>query len=246
MDNKIKTVLITGACGGLGKTLVKEFDKGNNLILFDCSDNVLNLKEELDISGEILSFVGDVSNENDINVLIENVIEKFGTIDVLVSNAGIFIPGNIEELNLGDWKKSFDINVTGTYLLCKKVIPIMKRNSGGHIITVASHYGLVGGYQSSSYCASKGALIQLTKSIALDYAKDKIFANCVCPGFMDTGMLKGILKDIGMNRNWMDVMRGLPISKISINEVAENIYSLSTTKSMTGTVVTIDGGYTAR
>lgn len=246
MDRKKKTILITGACGGLGKKLVREFDKENNLVLFDCSEEVMNLKEELDIKGEVLSFVGDIQKEKDIKEVVDKCVEKFGGVDVLVCNAGVFIPGSVEELDMDKWNKSFDINVTGTYLLCKEVIPLMKDRKGGHIVTVASHYGMVGGYQSAAYCASKGALIQLTKAIALDYAKDKIYANCVCPGFMDTGMLKGILKDVGMNRNWMDVMRGLPINKISIDEVAENIYNLSNTKSMTGAVITIDGGYTAR
>lgn len=242
-----RTILITGASGGLGREIVKKFDESNNnLVLFDSSKDVLKIKEELNIKCNILPVVGNVANESDVKNLINIVKEKFNSIDVLISNAGVFIAGKVEEVSSDMWQKSFEVNVTGTYLLCKYILPIMREKKKGHIVTVASHYGLVGGYQSAAYCASKGALIQLTKAIALDYAQDKIFANCVCPGFMDTGMLKNLLKEVGMNRNWMDVMRGLPVNKISIEEVADNIYNLSQTKSITGSSIVIDGGYIAR
>jgi dihydroanticapsin dehydrogenase len=246
LDREKKTVLITGAAGGLGIETCRKFSKDSNLVIFDKSERVFQIETELSNVCDILAIQGDLTKEEDVNRVIFEVTKRYGSIDVLVNIAGIFISGSVTELDMNQFKKSLDINIIGTFLICNKVIPIMQQNKGGNIITISSHFGLIGGYQCASYCAAKGAIIQLTKSIALDYSKDKIYANCICPGFMETDMLKEIKSKIGMNRNWLNAISGLPINKVSVEEVAIMIEQVSKTKSMTGSVLTIDGGYTAR
>lgn len=243
-----KTTFITGAAGGLGLAVAKLFYKeGSNLILFDKSAKLLEFDEYFN-DEKFLSIIGDVTNEEEVNKAVESGIEKFGAIDILICSSGIAIGGAVSEIGLEDWNKVLDVNVNGVFLSCRAVLKHMVERKYGRIVNIASHFGEVGAYKLASYCASKAAVIQITKSIALDYSKNNIIANCVAPGFMDTEFLKNMMKTVGKSNDWMGTMYNLPMPSLKAEKVAKTVLYAATdaTEVTTGSVFTIDGGYTAR
>ncbi|MGE7841716.1 SDR family NAD(P)-dependent oxidoreductase [Lysinibacillus sp. NPDC093712] len=244
---KGNTTFITGASGGLGSACAKLFAKqGSNLVLFDKNENIIKLAEE--IGTNVIAFVGDVTNEKDLQEAIALGITQFGSIENMVCCSGIVRAGTVTETEKSDWQHVFDVNVLGVYLSCKAVLPTMETQKYGRIVTVSSHFGLVGAPRLSAYIASKGAVIQLTKSIALDYGKKNIRANCLCPGMMKSDMFKDIIKQVGSSREWVDLMRGLPNGELEPDDIAKSALFLvsSAADTMSGSVFVADGGYTAR
>lgn len=231
-----KTILIFGAAGALGNRIIEEF-KDDFLILCDLKE--INLKKPN------MHYIScDVSKEEDMKN-VRTYIELTGRkIDVLIYAAGFFSRGTVEELDLAKWNRSFDVNVTGLFLALHEILRFM--NEGGRIIAVASQFGIVGAYESAAYCASKAAMINLIKNVALDYGAKKICANCVCPGFFESDFYHGIQKEVKKKREWMTVTGMLPKSKVDINDVVQTIVLLSNNNSITGQCIVVDGGYTAR
>lgn len=248
MKLKGKTTFITGAAGGLGLAVAKLFYKeGSNLILFDKSKKLLEYSKYFD-EEKILAIVGDVTSEEEINNAVQIGIKKFEGIDILICSSGIAIGGSVSEIRLEDWKNVLDVNVNGVFLSCRAVLNHMVNRKYGRIVNIASHFGEVGAYKLSSYCASKAAVIQITKSIALDYSRNNIIANCVAPGFMDTDFLKNMMKTVGKSNDWMGTMYNLPMPSLKVENVAKTILYVATDAAevTTGSVFTVDGGYTSR
>ncbi|MEY9975856.1 SDR family NAD(P)-dependent oxidoreductase [Lysinibacillus sp. RC79] len=241
------TTFITGAYGGLGAACAKLFaQQGSNLILFDKNENIVNLAEE--IGTNAIAFVGDVTSEIDLEKAISLGVTQFGSIENMICCSGIVRAGAVTDTKISDWQNVFDVNVLGVYLSCKEVLPIMEAQEYGRIVTISSHFGLVGAPRLAAYNASKGAVIQLTKSIALDYGRKNIRANCLCPGMMKSDMFKNILKQVGNARDWVDLMRGLPTGELEPEDIAKSALFLvsSASNTMNGSVLVADGGYTAR
>lgn len=232
----IRNVVMIGAAGTLGRKLLSEFGK-DNLILFDRNDI-----EELPEHCSLIR--GNAEDIKDMQVLCNYIKEQEIKIDVLLYLAGIYRRGTVEELSLKDWQESIDTNITGLFITLKLLMDSL--NTSGKIIAVASQFGIVGAYESAAYCATKAAMINLIRAVALDYGSKKIQANCVCPGFFDSPFLQYVESGTRKKREWMSVTSMLPMSRVSIDDIVNAIKMLSINNSITGQCIVIDGGYTSR
>lgn len=184
MNNKI--ALVTGGTSGIGKEIVKELlDKGCKVITCYHSNESLAKETEKEFSNENLLIIKcDVSNEEEVINMFNNISTKFGKIDYLVNNAGTFIDNLIKDFNIDDFKKVLDINLLGKVICTKHAYENM--NDNGAIVNISSHLGVVPCTESPAYCASAAAIINFTKATALEYADKKIRANSICPAFTPT------------------------------------------------------------
>lgn len=240
---KEKVAVITGGASGIGLATAKNLlSKGANVVLVDWNEDVSRIAESL--NERALGIRCDVSSDTDVKKCVDDVIEKFGHIDYLVANAGIGGgPNKAHEVSIEEWNKVIGVNQTGIFLMNKYVIPNMLLNGGGAIVNTSSMYGLVGTTMSFAYSASKGAINQMTRSLALTYARDNIRVNAIAPGYVDTPILASVPKDM------KDAMANqLPIGRLGKDTEIANLicYLLSDEASfITGAIVPIDGGFTA-
>lgn len=243
---KDKVAIITGAGSGFGKLTSKLFSKeGAKIVAVDyneesAKETVEEIKNE---GGEAISVKADVSKEADVKNFIEEAVKEFGKIDVLFNNAGVFKPGNVEEASFDDFKTSFGVNVDSIFLACKYAMKYLKE-SKGVIINTASAGGIIGFPQAVSYGASKGAVISLTQAIAVDYAKDGVRANAICPGTSRTGMTKEALEDEDMSNAYLNP---IPMGRFgTVEDIAKAALFLASDESsyITGHALPVDGGWT--
>lgn len=239
-----KVAIVTGGASGIGLATVKKLLGENAFVaMADLSDNVFSLANSL--GDKCIGIKCDVSKEEDVKKCVEKVVEKFGRIDYLVANAGIGGGANKpHEVDVDEWNKVVAVNQTGIFLMNKYVIPEMLKIGGCAIVNTSSMYGLVGSTTSFAYSATKGAIIQMTRSLALTYARDNIRVNAIAPGYVDTPILAMVNDDV------KQIMANqLPVGRLGKDvEIANLIsYLLSDNASfITGAVVPIDGGYTAQ
>jgi 3-oxoacyl-[acyl-carrier protein] reductase len=194
MNLKNKKVLITGATGGIGNNLIKKFnDLGASIIATGTNQNKLDKLKKDFASIEIKQF--KLEEHEKIETFIQKCSDDLGGLDVLVNNAGITLDNISLRLTLEDWKKVIDINLTSTFLMCKFAIKKMLKNKKGKIINITSIVAHTGNAGQANYAASKSAIIGLSKSLAIEYAKKKININCVSPGFIKTEMTEKINED---------------------------------------------------
>lgn len=187
-----RTALVSGGASGIGKAIAKLFaNEGANVLIFDIDEDKgeAAVREINENGGKSLFISGDVSNSADCKRSVESAIRNFGTLDILVNNAGIVRRSSVLETEEDDWDRVMDVNVKSVFLLCKNAIPVMKKTGKGVIVNIASGWGLAGGKNAAVYCASKGAVVLLTKAMSLDHGEDNIRINCICPGDTDTQML---------------------------------------------------------
>ena len=243
MENS-KVAIITGGASGIGLDTAKKLaGYGVNVVLADWNDNVEDIATN--IGKNVLGIKCDVSSEENVKSLVEETVSKFGHIDYLVSNAGIGGgPNKAHEVSLEEWYKVVAVNQTGIFLANKYVISEMLKNGGGSIVNTSSMYGLVGTTMSFAYSATKGAINQMTRSLALTYARDNIRVNAVVPGYVDTPILSQVPNDMKQA-----MASQMPIGRLGKdNEIANLIIYLLSEKAsfITGAVVPIDGGYTSQ
>lgn len=244
MEEERKIVLITGGSRGIGKETAKVYaENGYDVAINYVSDktDVEGIKKEFqDMGVKCLMIKADVSNEEDVNNMVEKVISEFGKIDVLVNNAGITKDTLLMRMSKEDFDKVIDINLKGTFLVTKAVSKYMMKKRCGSIINLSSVVGVAGNSGQSNYSASKAGIIGFTKSIAKELASRNIRANAVAPGFIETDMTN-VLKDEVKE----SIGNQIPLKRMgTAREVAEVIYFLGTEKSsyITGQVINIDGG----
>jgi len=202
--------------------------------------------------GEAIFVAAAVDRVEDCRRSIDETIAAYGRIDILFNNAGIVTQGTLEETSEADWVRTFDVNVKGTYLMTKLVLPIMREQGGGVIVNNASDWGIVGGPHYTAYSASKGAVVLLTKSVALEVARDHIRVNAVCPG--DTAVERWQIDErrnpSGDFEEELKAMgEELPIGRVgTVEEIANAVLFLASDESsfMTGATLIVDGGNTAR
>ena len=242
MDGKI--AIITGGASGIGLASAKKLlSEGAKVVLVDWNQDVRDIARSL--NEDAIGIRCDVSSEEDVKKCVSDVIEKFGHIDYLVANAGIGGgPNKAHEVSLEEWNNVIAVNQTGIFLINKYVINEMLKSGGGAIVNTSSMYGLVGTTMSFAYSASKGAINQMTRSLALTYARDNIRVNAIAPGYVDTPILASVPKDM------KDAMANqLPIGRLGEDTEIANLicYLLSDNATfITGAIVPIDGGFTAQ
>ena len=239
-----KVAFITGGSRGIGKQVALKFAKnGYNIVINYVSDNtdIKGLQEEFEKENvELLLVKADVTKKEEIQNLVKTVIEKFGHIDVLVNNAGITRDGLLMRMKEEDFDKVIEINLKGTFLVTKEVIPYMMKKREGSIINISSVVGVVGNAGQSNYAASKAGIIGFTKSVAKELASRNIRANCVAPGFIKTDMTDVLSEEVKEN-----IHNQIPLKRMGEpEEVANLVYFLGSEESkyITGQVVHVDGG----
>ncbi len=239
-----KVAIITGGASGIGLATAKKLlGEGANVVLVDWNQDVSDIAKNL--GKNCIGIRCDVSCDTNVQETISKIMEKFGHIDYLVANAGIGGgPNKAHEVSIDEWNKVIGVNQTGIFLMNKYVISEMLKNGKGAIVNTSSMYGLVGTTTSFAYSTSKGAINQMTRSLALTYAHDNIRVNAVAPGYVDTPILASVPKEM------KDAMANqLPIGRLGKDvEIASLIcYLLSDEASfITGAIISIDGGFTAQ
>lgn len=239
-----KIAVITGGASGIGLATAKKLlNEGAKVVLVDWNQDVSDIAKSL--SNNCIGIRCDVSSDTDVQKCVNEVIEKFGHIDYLVANAGIGGgPNKAHEVSVDEWNKVIGVNQTGIFLMNKYVIGEMLKTGGGAIVNTSSMYGLVGTTMSFAYSASKGAINQMTRSLALTYARDNIRVNAIAPGYVDTPILASVPKEM------KDAMANqLPVGRLGEDTEIANLicYLLSDNATfITGAIVPIDGGFTAQ
>ena len=243
MEEK-QVVLVTGGSRGIGKAIALKYAKeGYNIVLNYLSDNtdVEELTTEFKENGaEVLCVKADVSKASEVDELVEKAIQKFGRIDVLVNNAGVTKDTLLMRMKEEDFDKVVNINLKGTFLVTKAVIPYMMKKRSGRIINLSSVVGVAGNAGQSNYAASKAGIIGFTKSLAKEVASRNIRANCVAPGFIATDMTSVLSDEVKANINSQ-----IPMKRMGTPEdVANVVYFLGSEESsyVTGQTIHIDGG----
>ena len=236
---KNKKILVTGATGGIGKALVQKFVslEGNVLATGTKNEKLDDLKKEFP-NINVLKF--DISEHSKIEEFIENVSSQLVGLDILVNNAGI----NMDNLSLrmkeDEWKKVIDLNLGSTFFLCKYGIKKMLKNKYGRIVNITSVVGHTGNIGQSNYAASKAAIIGMSKSLAIEYAKKNITINCVSPGFIQSKMTDSIVENIKAV-----LTSRIPMAKLGKGEdVANTVAFLSSDAAsyITGETIHVNGG----
>ena len=190
-----KVAIVTGGSRGIGFQTAKMFSENGAKVVIT-SKNSDRLKDVADQLSNTISISADVRKEDEVKKVIEKAVDHFGKLDILVNNAGVFPRiKQLHEISELEWNDVIDVNLNGQFRFTKFAIPYLQKSSGT-IINVSSDAGLKAyeGFNADAYSASKAALIVLTKCWALEYAKDKIRVNCVCPGVVDTDMTKPFLQ----------------------------------------------------
>jgi len=236
---KGKKILITGSTGGIGNALVKKFVslEGSVLATGTKTEKLEELKKNFP-SINILKF--DISEHSKIEEFIENVSAQLNGLDILINNAGI----NMDNLSLRmkeeEWKKVIDINLGSTFFLCKNAIKKMLRNKYGRIVNITSVVGHTGNLGQSNYSASKAAIIGMSKSLAIEYAKKNITINCVSPGFIQSKMTDNIVESIKAV-----LTSKIPMSKLGTGEDVSNTVAFLSSDAasyITGETIHVNGG----
>ena len=243
-----KAVLISGGARGMGSVEAKLFcSEGASVIIGDIlEEEGRKIEAEISEPGGVCIFVRlDVTSEEDWESAVNLAVERFGKLDILINNAGIFPMESIEDTTVESWDRVMDVNAKGVFLGTKAAIPAMRTSGGGSIINLSSIAGLVGSAYSASYNATKGAVRLLTKSTAIQYAKDGIRANSIHPGGVDTDMIAHITGD---ELRQQRIKETVPLQRIANPiEIAYGALFLASDESsyMTGSEMVMDGGVTA-
>ena len=236
---KGKKILITGATGGIGKALVKKFLSLDGTILATGTntEKLDSLKKEFP-NLNVLKF--DISDHSKIEDFIENVSSQLVGLDVLVNNAGITMDNLSLRMKDEEWKKVIDINLSSTFYLCKHAIKKMLKNKYGRIVNITSIVGHTGNLGQANYSASKAAIIGMSKSLAIEYAKKNITINCVSPGFIQSNMTDKIVESIKAV-----LTSRIPMSKLGTGEDVSNTVAFLSSDAasyITGQTLHVNGG----
>jgi NAD(P)-dependent dehydrogenase (short-subunit alcohol dehydrogenase family) len=244
-----KTALITGGAGGIGRATAMLFaSEGAAVCIVDLNQKAgQTIAREISTAGGRAMFeAADATRASECRRVVERSVEEFGSVQVLFNNAGVIRRASAIEISEDDWDAVMAVNVKSIFLMCREVIPIMARAGGGSIINTASGWGLAGGPRAVAYCASKGAVVLMTKAMAIDHGRQGIRVNCICPGDTDTAMLRSEARQLGEAEDrFLAGSARRPLGRVGKpEEIAQAaLYLASDAASfVTGTAVVVDGG----
>jgi len=242
LEKRPRVIVITGAGQGIGSAIAQRFASQKvRLTLVDINlEQVQSLADSLKETGsEILCLKADVSNKEQVQQLFAQVVEKFGTVDVLINNAGIIRDNLISNISEPDWDQVLDVNLKGAFLCCQAVFPTYKSQRSGKIVNLVSRAWL-GSIGQANYTASKGGLVSLTRSLALEFARFQVNVNAVAPGAIDTPMTRSMPPEARER-----LIRMQPTGKMgTVEDIAAAVTFLASDDAefITGQVLHVDGG----
>ncbi|MCL5027644.1 MAG: 3-oxoacyl-ACP reductase FabG [Bacteroidetes bacterium] len=240
-----KIVLITGGSKGIGEACVRLFAKANSQVAFtynSAATSAAKLVNELTSITKIKSYKININESYGIEEKVNQIISDFGKIDILVNNAGIWKFGKSESISIEEWEETIRINLTGTFIFTKAVIPIMKKNHFGRIINISSTAGQRGEPFHSHYAASKGGVISFTKSLAAELGEFNINVNCVAPGWVISDMTKEVFDNVNERE---EIRKNIPIKKIATpDDIAGPVLFLASELAnyINGEILNVNGG----
>lgn len=244
-----KVAVVTGAGSGIGRGIcLRLAEMGSRVALLDINQTAATqaataIAEE---GGEAVALKCDVRRASDCRQAIEMVVKRWNRIDILCNCAGIAIRKDVVDLSEEEWDRALDVTLKGIYLLSREVIPHMIGNGGGSIINIGSGWSLKGGPSAASYCAAKGGTVNLTRAMAIDHGKHNIRVNCVCPGDVDTPMLRSECVQLGEDvQKFMREAANRPLARVGKPEdVANAVVFLASPLAnwITGAALVVDGG----
>jgi NAD(P)-dependent dehydrogenase (short-subunit alcohol dehydrogenase family) len=244
-----KISLVTGGASGIGRaTALLLAREGAAVAVADIDGPGAEAvaQEIMASGGRAIALVCDASRAADCQQAVHDTVEALGGLDILFNNAGIIRRADVLETTEEEWDRVMAVNVRSVFLMSKYAIPLMVRAGGGVIVNTGSGWGLVGGRDAVSYCASKAAVVNLTRAMALDHAAQNIRVNCICPGDTDTGMLRSEARQLGQQEHeFLASAADRPLRRIGTPEdIAQAVLYLASDASsfVTGTTLVVDGG----
>jgi len=237
-----KAAIITGAAAGIGFATAKKFlQEGAKVAICDVTEEGLaKAAEELSPLGEVMTFKVDITDRASLDAMAAAVKERFGTIDILINNAGIVKDAQFYKMTDDQFEKVIAVNLTGTYNCCKAVIPTMMEQKYGRIVSAASVSGFNGAFGQSNYAASKAAVMGMTRSMGRELGKYGITVNAVAPGSIWTSMFAGIPDELKEKK-----LKDIPVRRFGEPAEVANVYAFLASEEasyVNGTTLVVDGG----
>jgi NAD(P)-dependent dehydrogenase (short-subunit alcohol dehydrogenase family) len=245
-----KVAVVTGGGSGIGEATARLFaDEGAQVVVADVRPDAAEATATAITrsGGTALAVRVDVTQARDVEAMIRTAVQTYGGLDVLLNSADMDIQGEAGELSEDAWDRVVALNLTGVFLGCKYAIPAMRERGGGSIINTTSIMGMIGGSLGAVHLATRGGVVLLTKSAALDYARYNIRVNCICPGHIETPLLQRLL-DADPDRR-ARLLYHSPMGRLGRpHEIAQGVLFLASDEAsfVTGSTLVIDGGYTVR
>ena len=247
MDFNGKVALVTGATRGLGRAIADKLAAGGASLIITATSNAIEsvaaeLKEKYNV--EVVSFYGDISQEETVKALFKLIEEKFGKLDICVNNAGITKDGLSMRMSAEDFDRVLTVNLRSTFLVSKEASMMMMKARYGKIVNMSSIVGIQGNVGQANYAASKAGIIGLTKSMAVELAKRNVTVNAVAPGFIDTDMTRAVA-----DKARDEFMSRIPMCRAGVpEEIADAVafFASDASRYITGQVLVVDGGMMLR
>jgi NAD(P)-dependent dehydrogenase (short-subunit alcohol dehydrogenase family) len=244
-----RIAIVTGGASGIGRATALLFAReGAAVALMDLNEAGAEAvaQEIIATGGTAIAIGDDVSRAADCRRAVERTVEVLGGLDIVFNNAGIIRRADVVDTTEAEWDRVMAVNVKSIFLMCKYAVPVMAARGGGAIVNTGSGWGLVGGRAAVSYCASKAAVVNMTRAMALDHGPQGIRVNCVCPGDTATGMLRREAQQLGAPEDaFLAEAADRPLGRVGTpDEIARAVLYLASDAAsfVTGTTLVVDGG----